>query len=123
MPNKSLFFVILFTIKIDNNQVLKNTKYYTKAIAIILKSWENMDKKSTKDDTILSIGELAKVSGVRQSTLKYYTEIGILPFDQDGERLIRKYKKDEALKRLEEIKKLKEKRFTIREIAEHLNEK
>jgi len=48
---------------------------------------------SKKDDTILSIGELAKLSGFRQSTLKYYTEIGILPFTQDGERLLRKYKK------------------------------
>jgi len=82
-----------------------------------------MNTRESKDDTILSIGELAKVSGVRQSTLKFYSEIGILLFSQDGERLIRKYKKDEALNRLEEIKKLKEKRFTIREIAEHLNEK
>jgi len=75
-----------------------------------------MNTKKSNDDIILSIGELAKVSGVRQSTLKYYTEIGILPFEQAGERLIRKYKKDEALKRLEEIKKLKEKRMTIKEI-------
>ena len=75
-----------------------------------------MNTRKSNDDIILSIGELAKVSGVRQSTLKYYTEIGILPFEQAGERLIRKYKKDEALKRLEEIKKLKEKRMTIKEI-------
>lgn len=80
-----------------------------------------MDKKNTKDDTILSIGELAKVSGVRQSTLKYYTEIGILPFTQDGKRLIRKYNKNEALGRLEEIKKLKEKRMTIKEIVEYFS--
>jgi DNA-binding transcriptional MerR regulator len=78
-----------------------------------------MDKKNTKDDTILSIGELAKLSGFRQSTLKYYTEIGILPFTQAGERLLRKYKKDEALKRLDEIRKLKEKRLTIKEIVEY----
>ncbi|MGD9552236.1 MAG: helix-turn-helix domain-containing protein [Candidatus Caldatribacteriota bacterium] len=78
-----------------------------------------MDKKDAKDDTILSIGELAKLSGFRQSTLKFYTEIGLLPFSQDGERLLRKYKKEEALKRLEEIKKLKEKRLTIKEIVEY----
>jgi len=35
--------------------------------------------------------------------------------------LLRKYKKDEALKRLEEIKKLKEKRLTIKEITEYFN--
>jgi DNA-binding transcriptional MerR regulator len=78
-----------------------------------------MNKKDTKNGNILSIGELAKVSGVRQSTLKYYTEIGILPFTQDGERLLRKYNKDEALKRLEEIKKLKDNKMTIKEIVEY----
>ncbi|MDD3031222.1 MAG: helix-turn-helix domain-containing protein [Atribacterota bacterium] len=78
-----------------------------------------MNTRKSKDDTILSIGELAKVSGVRQSTLKYYTEIGILPFSQDGERLIRKYKKDEALSRLNEIKKLKDNKMTIKEIVEY----
>jgi len=112
MPDQCLtrvsFLSFFFTLKI------RQTKYYTKPI--ILKSWEIMSKK---DDTILSIGELAKLSGFRQSTLKYYTEIGILPFTQDGERLLRKYKKDEALKRLEEIKKLKEKRFTIKEIVNY----
>jgi len=78
-----------------------------------------MNTRKSNDDIILSIGELAKVSGIRQSTLKYYTEIGILPFSQDGERLIRKYNKNEALKRLEEIKKLKEKKFTIKEIIDY----
>ena len=62
------------------------------------------------------MSELVKVSGVRQSTLKFYSEIGILPFDQDGKRLIRKYNKNEALKRLEEIKQLKEKGMPIKEI-------
>ena len=78
-----------------------------------------MSSKNGKEDIFLSIGELAKISGVRQSTLKYYTEIGILPFTQEGERLLRKYKKDEVLNRLEEIKKLKEKRLTIKEIVDH----
>jgi DNA-binding transcriptional MerR regulator len=78
-----------------------------------------MNKRYEKNDIILSIGELAKVSGVRQSTLKFYTEIGILPFNQDGERLIRRYKKNEALKRLEEIRKLKAKSMTIKEIVDY----
>ena len=78
-----------------------------------------MSSKNDKKNIFLSIGELAKISGVRQSTLKYYTEIGILPFTQEGERLLRKYKKDEVLNRLEEIKKLKEKRLTIKEIVDH----
>ena len=78
-----------------------------------------MSSKNDKENIFLSIGELAKVSGARLSTLKYYTEIGILPFTQEGERLLRKYKKDEVLSRLEEIKKLKEKRLTIKEIIKY----
>ena len=81
-----------------------------------------MDKKATDKNSILTIGELAEVSGTRLTTLKYYTEIGILPFSQDGIRLTRKYKKEEALKRLKEIKKLKDKRLTIKEIIKYFND-
>ncbi len=80
-----------------------------------------MNKKATEKNNILTIGELAEVSGIRQTTLKYYTELGILPFGQDGERLTRKYKEEQALERLEKIKELKKKRLTIKEIIEHFN--
>jgi DNA-binding transcriptional MerR regulator len=80
-----------------------------------------MDKKATDKNGILTIGELAEVSGTRLTTLKYYTELGILPFSQDGKRLTRKYKEKEALKRLEEIKGMKEKRLTIKEIIDHFS--
>ena len=74
------------------------------------------------DKDILTIGELAEVSGVRLTTLKYYTELGILPFNQAEKRLTRKYKKEGALERLEKIKELKGKRLTIKEIVEHFDE-
>jgi len=80
-----------------------------------------MTKKQTKNDSTLTIGELAEVSGVRLTTLKYYTELGILPFNQAEKRLTRKYNKEEALERLEKIKELKEKRLTIKEIVAHFN--
>jgi len=80
-----------------------------------------MNQKVTENNNILTIGELAEVSGIRQTTIKYYTEIGILPFNQDGKRLTRKYNKEEALERLEKIKELKEKRLTIKEIVDHFN--
>ena len=80
-----------------------------------------MNKKTIEENNILTIGELAEVSGTRLTTLKYYTEIGILPFSQDGERLTRKYKEGEALERLDKIKELKKKRLTIKEIIEHFN--
>ena len=80
-----------------------------------------MDKKATDKNSILTIGELSEISGTRLTTLKYYTELGILPFSQDGIRLTRKYKKEEALKRLEKIKELKGKRLTIKEIIDHFD--
>jgi len=80
-----------------------------------------MTNKQTKNDSTLTIGELAKVSGIRLTTLKYYTELGILPFNQAEKRLTRKYKKGEALERLGKIKELKGKRLTIKEIIDHFN--
>ena len=80
-----------------------------------------MNQKTNEKNKVLTIGELAEVSGVRLTTLKYYTELGILPFNQGGERLTRKYKKEKALERLEKIKELKEKRLTIKEMVEHFN--
>ena len=80
-----------------------------------------MNKKNSEKNEVLTIGELAEVSGTRLTTLKYYTELGILPFSQDGERLTRKYKKGETLERLEKIKALKKKRLTIKEIVEHFD--
>ena len=78
-----------------------------------------MNKKTIEKNNILTIGELAEVSGIRQTTIKYYTEIGILPFNQEGERLTRKYTEGEALDRLDKIKELKEKRLTIKEIIDY----
>ena len=80
-----------------------------------------MNKKTIEKNKVLTIGELAEVSGIRLTTLKYYTELGILPFNQAEKRLTRKYKKEKALERLEKIKELKEKRLTIKEIIEHFD--
>jgi DNA-binding transcriptional MerR regulator len=81
-----------------------------------------MNKKTSEKNNILTIGELAEVSGIRLTTLKYYTELGILPFNQAEKRLTRKYKEEEALERLGKIKELKEKRLTIKEIIDYFNE-
>jgi DNA-binding transcriptional MerR regulator len=62
-------------------------------------------------------GELAKVSGTRASTIKYYSELGILPFIQEGERLSRKYERVSSLERLKEIRAFKRKGMTIQEIS------
>ena len=75
-------------------------------------------KKRENPDNLLTTSGLAEVSGTRYSTIKYYSQIGILPFEQAGERLVRRYNKKEALKRLKEIESLKSKRLTIEEIID-----
>ena len=80
-----------------------------------------MNRKVTENNNFLTIGKLADISGTRLTTLKYYTELGLLPFNQAEKRLTRKYNKEKALERLEMIKDMKEKRLTIKEIIRHFN--
>lgn len=70
----------------------------------------------------VSISELVELSGVRYSTIKYYTEEGMIPFEQEDIRLTRKYPRELALKRLEEIRVMKEEEgMTIKQIKEKLS--
>ncbi|MDQ0242874.1 DNA-binding transcriptional MerR regulator [Bacillus fengqiuensis] len=70
----------------------------------------------------VTISELVRLSEVRYSTLKYYTEQGILPFEQEDTRLIRRYPRISSLERLALIRQLKERGYTIEEIKEQMQE-
>lgn len=74
----------------------------------------------TKAKPLLKRAELARTTGVRSSTIKYYTEIGILPFSQQGEGLARRYDKDRATHRLKEIRTLKGKGLCMDDIVKRL---
>ena len=81
--------------------------------------------RSRKIDIIQSsefvtISELVQLSGMRYSTLKYYTMEGLLPFEQIDSRLVRKYPRIDALNRINEISMLKSNGLTIGEIKEKL---
>jgi len=56
-----------------------------------------------KKRELLKLSELAELNGVRYSTIKYYSELGLLPFEQQGKRLAKYYPAKEASKRLQEI--------------------
>ena len=66
----------------------------------------------------VTIGELVRLTGVRYSTLKFYTEEGMLNFEQEDENLTRRYKRVETLERILLIKKLKEDGLSIPRIKE-----
>jgi len=68
----------------------------------------------------VTIGELVRLTAVRYSTLKFYTEEGMLPFEQAEENLTRRYRRVESLERIVQIRRLREQKKTIPEIKEIL---
>lgn len=88
-----------------------------------------MAKKETTK--LLRIGQLAKETGKRQSTLSWYSDLGILPsltrdgkaYSEQDTRLGRYYDLAEFTAAWREIESLKKKNFTIPEIVEKLSKK
>ena len=64
----------------------------------------------------VTIGELVRLTGVRYSTLKFYTEEGMLPFEQAEENLTRRYRREESIEMIDKIRKMREEKMTIPEI-------
>ncbi|MDZ5253634.1 helix-turn-helix domain-containing protein [Clostridium sp. LIBA-8841] len=76
--------------------------------------------KRIQNSDFVTISELVKLTGMRYSTLKYYTEEGLLPFEQIDNRLVRRFPREEVIKRIEEIKELKANGLTIEGIKKIL---
>ena len=68
----------------------------------------------------VTIGELVRLTDTRYSTLKFYTEEGMLPFQQAEENLTRRYKREESVQRIQTIKALRKQGQSIRQIKELL---
>lgn len=68
----------------------------------------------------VTIGELSRLTGCRYSTLKFYTEEGMLPFEQEEEKLTRRYRREESVMRIAYIRKLREEGELIPEIKKLL---
>lgn len=76
-----------------------------------------------KKRDFLKMSELAELNNVRYSTIKFYSELGLLPFEQHGKRLAKYYPVKEASQRLKEILKLREKGKSISDIINELIKK
>ena len=68
----------------------------------------------------VSIGELVRLTNTRYSTLKFYTEEGMLSFEQAETNLTRRFKRIEAINRIEEIRDMRQDGKTIPQIKEML---
>lgn len=64
----------------------------------------------------VTIGELVRLTDVRYSTLKFYTEEGMLPFEQAGENLTRRYRREESLACIARIRQLRKEGKSVPEI-------
>ena len=69
----------------------------------------------------VTVGELVRLTGCRYSTLKYYSEEEILPFEQEEENLTRRYKREESIERISLIQELKKQGNSIAQIKEILS--
>jgi len=67
----------------------------------------------------LKMSELAELCGVRYSTIKYYGELGLLPYEQKGKRLAKYYPATEASHRVKAILKLREQGRSVPEVISH----
>ena len=68
----------------------------------------------------VTIGELARLTDVRYSTLKFYTEEGMIPLKKKKKNLTRRYKREEAVARILGIKKMRAEGKSVPEIREIL---
>ena len=69
----------------------------------------------------VTIGEMVRLTDVRYSTLKFYTEQGMLPFQQAEENLTRRYKREESIRRIQWIKALRQEGKSIQQIKQMLH--
>jgi DNA-binding transcriptional MerR regulator len=80
-----------------------------------------MQRKRTLDEIkkrdYLRMSELAELCGVRYSTVKYYSELGLLPYEQKGKRLSKYYPAIEASHRVKAILKMRVEGKSVPEIT------
>ena len=68
----------------------------------------------------VTIGELVRLTDVRYSTLKFYTEEGLIPFEQAEENLTRRYERVSAIQRINEIRELRKNGLSMDQIKDKL---
>ena len=71
----------------------------------------------------LSQAQVAKVLDVPPSTIKYYTQLALLPFTQPAERGHKRYDPELVSERIELINKLKADGLTMASIIKHFSDK
>ena len=71
-------------------------------------------------DKPLSQAQIAEVLGILPSTVKYYTQLALLPYEQNGAGGHRRYELEPVKERLELIQSLKAKGLNMNAIIKQL---
>lgn len=79
-----------------------------------------MEKERRLQLGLLKIGELAEVAKVPISTIKYYTDIGLLRVQEYMPGGFRLYNEKECLLRLKRIREMLDQGYSIKEIKENI---
>ncbi len=80
-----------------------------------------MDKEKRLQLGLLKIGELAERSGTPISTIKYYTDLGLLRVHEYMSGGFRLYNEKESLLRLKRIKEMLAQGYSIKDIKENID--
>lgn len=81
---------------------------------------ESISKNNGKQ--YVFIGELVKLSGIRDTTIRVYGHKGLLPYEQVDKGLFWRFEMPFALARLKEIQRLKDMGYTLNRIKDHLSQ-
>jgi DNA-binding transcriptional MerR regulator len=75
-----------------------------------------MTKQFRLENGLLKIGEIAKELSINQSTIRYYTEIGLLPVVETTESGYRLYDREETGRRISIIREINAVRMNLNQI-------
>lgn len=81
------------------------------------KSQKHVESKGKEPSQLLSQSDLADALGVRASTIKYYTQLGLLPYQTNGGRTRRRYSVEAVKPILKNIEQLKHKGYKMADIV------
>ena len=95
------------------------SKAVERSLDIYLKAAQGENVEESDIDQLLKIGELAKAVNESNSTIRHWTKEGLLEVAEVTKSGYQLYSQ-EMIQRIERIKKLKEKRFTLEEIKAEL---
>jgi len=82
-----------------------------------------MTRRMRLANGLLKIGEMAREAGVLVSTIRYYTDIGLLRVVASTQGGYRLYDRDDTLERINTIKTINGRKWTLVEIREELEKR